>query len=48
MDELEIRKNMAVQEMAVEYLPAIPEEKLEISNCKKYPLSNLTALGVGF
>ncbi len=48
MHELEIRKNTAQQIMNVEYLPDIPEEKLKLASCQKYPIGNLTALGVSF
>ncbi len=48
MNELEARRSMAMKVMDVEYLPAISQEALEITNCKKYPLAKLLTLGVAF
>ncbi|MCH4207755.1 MAG: hypothetical protein LKF79_05160 [Solobacterium sp.] len=48
MNELEARKEMAAQVMNVQYLAEVPEEQLQLEACEKYPISNLSALGVGF
>ena len=48
MQELEVRREISLEALNVEYLPAIADEKLELAAAKKYPIANLTALGVGF
>ena len=48
MGELEVRKQMAMKLMDVEYLPSIQEEKLEAANFNKFSLANILALGVAF
>lgn len=47
MQNLENRNKLALEAMNVEYLPAIPAETLGLEACHKYPIANLTALGVG-
>ena len=47
MQNLEARKQTALEVLNVEYLPAIPDEKLQLMNYQKYPIANITALGVG-
>lgn len=48
MNDIELRKQMVMENIGVEYLPAIPDEKLELACNRRCPLSNLSALGVGF
>lgn len=48
MQEIEIRKQAALSVLDVEYLPAIPDEKLELAVKSSFPIADLSALGVGF
>lgn len=46
MDEKKLRKNMANEIMEVQYLPTITEVSLKEVEYEKYPIENLSALGV--
>ncbi len=48
MNELEARKKLSMQTMNVELLNFIPEEKLQLASCQKYPIGRLASFGVGF
>jgi hypothetical protein len=48
MNDIELRKQMALEALSVEYLPVIQDEEMALTRSHSYPLSNLSALGVGF
>lgn len=48
MDEKELRKNMSNEIMEVQFLPTITEISLKEVKHEKYPIKNLSALGVAF
>lgn len=48
MNEIELKNTAAMQVMNVEYLPSIQQSELAVTNCKKYPIANISSLGVAF
>ncbi|MDD2458005.1 MAG: hypothetical protein PHQ83_05840 [Eubacteriales bacterium] len=48
MEELDVRKQMAMKVMDVEYFPSIQEEILEDNSFHKLSLLNISALGIAF
>lgn len=48
MNELELKKQAAMQVMNIEFLPSVQQNELTVANCKKYPLANMLSLGVAF
>lgn len=48
MNELEAKKAQAMRLMEVEYLPSVQQSELEMTTYKKYPLADVSALGVAF
>jgi hypothetical protein len=48
MDEHEIIKSEIYEMMNVQYLPSIKHIDLDLANTEKYPITNVSALGVAF